>query len=54
MREAARYEEKRGEIQGRTFSAEQDIEVAKADLAAAQLVREHQQEYEVRLAHLCP
>ncbi|CAL8465432.1 g4968 [Coccomyxa elongata] len=52
MREAARYEEKRGEIQGRTFSAEQHIEVAKADLAAAQLVREHQQEYEVKKSEI--
>ncbi|BDA51386.1 probable THO complex subunit 7B [Coccomyxa sp. Obi] len=52
MREAARYEEKRAEIQGRIRSAEADIEVAKADLAAAQLVREHQQEYEAKKSEI--
>ena len=46
-REAARYEVRRADVQGCIHSAEQDIEVAKADLATAQVFREHQQEYEV-------
>ena len=54
IREAARYEVRRADVQGCIHSAEQDIEVAKADLATAQVFREHQQEYEVRPAQLLP
>lgn len=46
-REAQRYSEKRAGIQIQTAAAAAEIEAAKADLAAAQIVRQHEEEYEV-------
>ncbi|EIE20012.1 hypothetical protein COCSUDRAFT_67666 [Coccomyxa subellipsoidea C-169] len=47
-REAQRYSEKRGGIQIQTAAAAAEIEAAKADLAAAQIVRQHEEEYEAK------
>ncbi|KAK9902870.1 hypothetical protein WJX75_009154 [Coccomyxa subellipsoidea] len=47
-REAQRYGEKRAEVHDAIRSAEADIEAAKAALLAAQVVRQHEEQYEAK------
>ena len=47
QKEIQRYQEKQALIQSSTAVAQQEIEEAKAALQQAQIVRRHEEEYEV-------
>ena len=50
-REIQRYDEKRTVIQSSIAAAQKEIEEAKQALLQAQIVRQHEEEYEVGMEH---